>query len=62
MRIDKWTTILTSPVNLKDGRNEHGYRGQLDWLASRIDAEYFLTIRNAIIAAADELKALDSPA
>jgi hypothetical protein len=34
----------------------------LDWLASRIDAEYFLTIRNAIITAADELKALDAPA
>ncbi|QOG18060.1 helix-turn-helix domain-containing protein [Bradyrhizobium sp. SEMIA] len=42
--------------------NEHGYRGELDWLASRIDAEYFLIIRNAIITAADELKALDAPA
>jgi hypothetical protein len=34
-----------------------GYRGELDWLASRIDAEYFLKIRDAIITAADELKA-----
>jgi len=41
--------------------DEHGYRGELDWLASRIDAEYFLKIRNAIITAADELKALDAP-
>jgi hypothetical protein len=42
---------------------EHGYRGELDWLASRIDAQYFLKIRDAIISAADELKALDgSPA
>lgn len=41
--------------------DQHGYRGQLDWLASRIDAEYFLKIRDAIIAAADELKALDAP-
>ena len=40
---------------------EGGYRGELDWLASRIDAEYFLKIRDAIIVAADELKALDAP-
>jgi hypothetical protein len=40
--------------------NEHGHKGELDWLASRIDAEYFLRIRDAIIAAADELKALDA--
>ena len=40
---------------------EGGYRGQLDWLASRIDAEYFLRIRDAIVIAADELKALDEP-
>jgi hypothetical protein len=38
-----------------------GYRGELDWLASRIDAEYFLKIRDAVITAADELKALDAP-
>jgi len=38
-----------------------GYRGELDWLASRIDAEYFLRIRDAIVIAADELKALDEP-
>src|SRR5262249_39820794 len=31
---------------------ERGYRGELDWLASRIDAEYFLKIRDAIITAA----------
>jgi hypothetical protein len=43
-------------------QGEHGYTGELDWLASRIDAEYFLTIRDAIINAADELKALDRPA
>jgi hypothetical protein len=40
--------------------NEHGHKGELDWLASRIDADYFLRIRDAIIAAADELKALDA--
>jgi transcription initiation factor IIE alpha subunit len=38
---------------------ERGYRDELDWLASRIDAEYFLKIRDAIIT--DELKALDAP-
>jgi len=42
--------------------NEHGYRGELDWLASRVDAVYFRTIRDAIVRAADELKALDAPA
>lgn len=42
--------------------NEHGHTGELDWLASRIDAEYFVRIHDAIIAAADELKALDAPA
>lgn len=41
--------------------NEHGHSGELDWLASRIDAEYFLKIRDAIITAADELKALEAP-
>ena len=40
--------------------NEHGHKGELDWLASRIDAEYFLKIRDAIITAANELKALDA--
>ncbi|MHC4047323.1 helix-turn-helix domain-containing protein [Bradyrhizobium sp. 23AC] len=40
--------------------NEYGHTGELDWLASRIDAEYFVKIRGAIIAAADELKALDA--
>ena len=38
---------------------ERGYRGELDWLASRVDAEYFLKIRDAVVAAADELKALE---
>jgi hypothetical protein len=38
-----------------------GYRGELDWLASRIDAEYFLKIRDAVITAADALKTLDAP-
>src|SRR5262249_8814391 len=52
--------LIGEGVIRKEG--EHGYRGELDWLASRIDAEYFLTIRNAIITAADELKALDGPA
>ena len=42
--------------------NEYGHSGELDWLASRIDAEYFLKIRDAIIAAAEELKALETPA
>src|SRR5215813_12485735 len=41
--------------------NEHGHTGELDWLASRVDAEYFLKIRDAIISAADALKALDEP-
>ncbi|WP_249157722.1 hypothetical protein [Bradyrhizobium sp. KB893862 SZCCT0404] len=41
--------------------NEHGYRGELDGLASRVDAVYFQTIRDAIVRAADELKALDAP-
>ena len=40
--------------------NEHGHTGELDWLASRIDAEYFVRIHDAIIAAVDELKALDA--
>jgi hypothetical protein len=52
--------LISEGVIRKEG--EHGYRGELDWLASRIDAGYFLTIRNAIITAADELKALDRPA
>ena len=41
--------------------NENGHTGELDWLASRLDAEYFLTIRDAIVTAADALKALDGP-
>ena len=52
--------LISEGVIRKEG--EHGYRGELDWLASRIDAEYFLKIRDAIIGAADELKALDAPA
>ena len=52
--------LISEGVIGKEG--EHGYRGELDWLASRIDAEYFLKIRDAIIAAADDLKALDEPA
>jgi len=39
--------------------DDHGYAGELDWLASRIDANYFLKIRDAIVTAADELKRLD---
>jgi hypothetical protein len=42
--------------------NENGHTGELDWLASRIDADYFLKIRDGIIATADELKALDAAA
>jgi hypothetical protein len=42
--------------------NEHGHTGELDWLASRIDAEYFRRIEDAIVVAADQLKALDAPA
>jgi predicted ArsR family transcriptional regulator len=49
--------LIGEGVIRKEG--EHGYRGELDWLASRIDAEYFLKIRDAIITAADELKALE---
>jgi hypothetical protein len=52
--------LIGEDVIRKEG--EHGYRGKSDWLASRIDAEYFLTIRDAIITAADELKALDERA
>lgn len=51
--------LIGEGVIRREGSN--GYRGELDWLASRIDAEYFLKIRDAIITAADELKALDSP-
>ncbi|WP_312015620.1 helix-turn-helix domain-containing protein [Bradyrhizobium liaoningense] len=51
--------LIDEGVIRKEG--EHGYRGELDWLAARIDAEYFLKIRDAIVAAADELKALDAP-
>jgi hypothetical protein len=50
--------LITEGVIRKEG--EHSYRGELDWLASRIDAEYFLKIRDAIITAADELKALEA--
>ena len=49
--------LINEGVIRKDG--EYGYRGALDWLAARIDAPYFLRIRDAIITAADELKALD---
>jgi DNA-binding MarR family transcriptional regulator len=52
--------LISEGVVRKEG--EHGYRGELDWLASRIDAEYFQKIRDAIITAADELKALDASA
>jgi hypothetical protein len=52
--------LIGEGVIRKEG--EYGYRGELDWLASRIDAEYFLKIRDAIITAADELKALDASA
>ena len=52
--------LIGEGVIRKEG--EHGYRGELDWLASRIDAEYFLTIRDAIVTAADQLKALDGRA
>jgi len=50
--------LIGEGVVRKEG--ERGYRGELDWLASRIDAEYFVRIRDAIITAADELKALDT--
>src|SRR5215475_1908817 len=52
--------LFSEGVVRKEG--EHGYRGELDWLASRVDAEYFQKIRDAIITAADELKALDAAA
>ena len=42
--------------------NDNGHTGELDWLASRIDAAYFLRIRDVIIATADQLKALDAAA
>jgi hypothetical protein len=50
--------LICEGVIHKEG--EHGYRGELDWLAARIDAEYILKIRDAIITAAEHLKALDS--
>jgi hypothetical protein len=50
--------LISEGVIRKEG--EYGYRGELDWLASRVDADYFLKIRDAIIAAADQLKALES--
>jgi hypothetical protein len=52
--------LIDEGVVRKEG--ERGYRGEREWLASRIDADYFLKIRDAIITAADELKALDAPA
>jgi hypothetical protein len=51
-------SLISEGVIRKEG--EFGYRGELDWLASRVDADYFLKIRDAIIVAADELKALES--
>ena len=51
--------LIGEGVIRKEG--QYGYRGELDWLAARIDAEYFLKIRDAIIAAADQLQALDAP-
>src|SRR5262249_32148120 len=42
--------------------NENGHSGELDWLPSRIDADYFRRIRDEIVNAADALKALDAPA
>jgi hypothetical protein len=52
--------LIGEGVIRKEG--EHGFRGELDWLAARVDAEYILKIQGAIITAADELKALDAPA
>lgn len=49
--------LIDEGVIRKEG--EHGYRGELDWLAARIDAGYFRKIHDAIIIAADQLKALD---
>ena len=49
--------LISEGVIRKEG--EHGYRGELDWLAARVDAEYILKIQGAIITAADEVKALD---
>jgi len=51
--------LISEGVVRKEG--PRGYRGDLDWLASRIDADYFLKIRDAIITAADELKVLEAP-
>jgi hypothetical protein len=42
---------MSEGVIRKEG--EHGYRGELDWLAARVDAGYFLKIRDAIITAAE---------
>ena len=50
--------LVGEGVIRKEG--EHGYRGEMDWLTSRIAADYFLKIRDAIICAADELKALEA--
>ena len=41
--------LIKERVIRKDG--EHGYRGELDWLASRIDADYFQKIQEAIVTA-----------
>lgn len=51
--------LISEGVVRKEG--SHSYRGELDWLASRVDVEYFLKIRDAIIIAADELRALEAP-
>ena len=54
--------IMAKIGRVRRVEGERGYRGELDWLASRINAGYFLKIRDAVITVADELKALEDPA
>ena len=41
-------------------RNDSSYVGSIDYLAARIDAEYFIEIKKAVHAASAALKALEN--
>ena len=41
-------------------RNDSSYVGSIDYLAARIDAEYFIEIKKAVHAASAALKALET--
>ncbi|MCP1761909.1 hypothetical protein J2R88_000739 [Bradyrhizobium japonicum] len=52
--------LISEGVIRKAG--DTGFTGQQDYLATRVDAEYFAKIRQAIITAADELRQIDAVA